>query len=496
MLRIEKERDIEVLRQATVLLDRENQRLHERVQALHRELAELKGLDPSQLDLSLLKELEALKPRQASEQETSSPSEPSKPRRGHGPREQPDLPEMDVLHILDEEDLGCPSCGGQMEGMGEVSEDAWEVTVVQRQFVLARHRRKKYRCRCNGAVLTAPGPAKLIPGGRYSVEFAAEVASDKYLDHLPLERQARRMEREGLRVDSQTLWDQIEALARHLQPSYEELGKRTLSSEVLHVDETGWRMLSGKGRSKWSLFGLVTPATAYYQIASSKSTAAARKILAGFGGTVLADGYQVYDILSRAGPFTLAHCWAHVVRKYKALEATHPVECEEILTLLRKLYEIERLVPGGFPGDEGAQSLRRELREKRSKKVAKTIKAWCLSQGRLPRSALGTANRYVLKYWKGLTVFLEDPRVPLDNNPVERALRGPVVGRKNHYGSKSKRGTEVAGVLYSLCETAKLCGVEPKAYLIRAARAAIYEPGAVILPQPEASSSASAKTNG
>jgi transposase len=149
------------------------------------------------------------------------------------------------------------------------------------------------------------------------------------------------------------------------------------------------------------------------------------------------------------------------------------------------LYDVEALVPGDFPGNEQAQRLRRDLRNERSRKILEKIREKCLSQGRLPRSGLGKANRYVLNYWDGLKLFLEDPLIPLDNNPVERALRGPVIGRKNHYGSKSKRGTEVAAVLYSLCETAKLCGVNPKAYLIHAARAAIRQPGSVILPLPE-----------
>ena len=90
---------------------------------------------------------------------------------------------------------------------------------------------------------------------------------------------------------------------------------------------------------------------------------------------------------------------------------------------------------------------------------------------------------YILERWKGLTVFLEDPLVPLDNNAAERALRGPVLGRKNHYGSRSQRGTLVAAILYSLCETAKLRGLDPRAYLIAATKAAIRNPGAITMPE-------------
>lgn len=91
----------------------------------------------------------------------------------------------------------------------------------------------------------------------------------------------------------------------------------------------------------------------------------------------------------------------------------------------------------------------------------------------LPESSLGKAISYMGGLWPGLIRFLDEPRIPLDNNATERALRGPVVGRNNHYGSRSRRGTEVAALFYSLLETAKLCGVEPKAYLRRAVEAAL-----------------------
>ena len=101
----------------------------------------------------------------------------------------------------------------------------------------------------------------------------------------------------------------------------------------------------------------------------------------------------------------------------------------------------------------------------------------------MPRSDFGKAVRYMLERWTGLTRFVENQRIPLDNNAAERALRGPVVGRKNHYGSRSQRGTQVAALFYTLCETAKLVGVDPHAYLLRALHAAIAQPGAVTYPE-------------
>ena len=115
-----------------------------------------------------------------------------------------------------------------------------EISVVQRRFVVVKRRRLKYRCRCNGAVVTAPAAPRLIPGGRYSSMFAVDVAISKYLDHAPLERQRRIMARQGLNVSTQTLWDQIEALGRVLEPSYEALRERVFSAPVVYADESHW----------------------------------------------------------------------------------------------------------------------------------------------------------------------------------------------------------------------------------------------------------------
>lgn len=151
---------------------------------------------------------------------------------------------------------------------------------------------------------------------------------------------------------------------------------------------------------------------------------------------------------------------------------------------IARLFKIERKVEveGCFPGDEAAQALRLALRQKEAAPIVKQIRDFALTQGGLRSSDFGKALRYMLQHWDGLTLFLEDPRIPLDNNAAERVLRGPVVGRKNFYGNRSQHGTEVAAILYSLIETAKLSGLDPAAYLRHAALAAIENPGAVTLP--------------
>jgi transposase len=317
----------------------------------------------------------------------------------------------------------------------------------------------------------------------HSVEFAVEVAVSKYLDHLPLERQVRMMRREGLEIDSQTLWDQLNVLARHLEPVYEALGAQVLASPVIHADETRWPLMGSNQKSAGTVWGLSNPDIAFYRMLPTKSTEDGKKVLGGYEGIAVVDGYAVYEVLARAGPkLRLAHCWAHAKRKFEEASEHYPQACSEVLSLISELYAVEHQVPGPFPGTEEAQQLRLRLRQERSKPILDAIWQWGITQKGLPRSEFGKAVRYMLERWEKLTLFVDNPLVWLDNNHAERALRGPVVGRKNHYGSRSKRGTEVAALFYSLCETAKLQNVEPRAYMLKAAYTAIENPGTIVLP--------------
>jgi len=315
-----------------------------------------------------------------------------------------------------------------------------------------------------------------------------EVAIDKYLDHLPLERQARRMAREGLTIDSQTLWDQLDALATGLQPTYEALRQYVLAAQVIGADETWWRFLQGRGAPRWWAWSVAREDAVAYTILESRSQHAARQVLNGYAGIVMADGYGVYDALARAGPgLILAHCWAHVRRKFVEAELHYPGPCGEILDLIGQLYAVERTCPTLDPAaSEDAHAEVRQLRgaarREHSIAIVDAIRAWAFRQRALPESSLGKAIAYMLGLWAGLTCFLGDARIPLDNNATERGLRGMVVGRKNHYGSRSKRGTAVAALFYSLIETAKLAGVNPKTYLLEATHAALENPGTALLP--------------
>jgi transposase len=239
---------------------------------------------------------------------------------------------------------------------------------------------------------------------------------------------------------------------------------------------------------RWWAWTLAREDAVVYPILDSRSQQAARQVLGDYQRIVMADGYGAYDALARGSPgFALAHCWAHVRRKYVEAEPFAPAPCQQVLDLIGRLYAVEAQVPGlradtTAEDRAGTLALRAQLRAERSRGIVGEILAWAHGQRALPWSTLGSAISYMLGLWPGLTRFLDDTRIPIDNNQAERGIRGVVLGRKNHYGSRSQRGTEVAALFYSLIESAKLCGVDPKAYLLTAARTALADRTSVTLP--------------
>jgi len=502
--RIQRINDVASLRTMALLLANENERLIAKVLELQKRLAAAEGRDRAQLEIeltSLQKELEA-RAQKAFEHTSEKRGKPDgesegndkKPRKGHGPREQEKLRIIEVVHPLDEADMPCPCCGERLEPIEGETEDSDEVDEIQREFVIRRHKRQKYRCKKGCHVTTAFGPKRWFEGGRYGLAFAIGVAIAKYLDHLPLERQVRQMARHGLCVDSQTLFDQVYALETILRPAYLRLGELQRQRLLLFVDETTWPVhekTKGVDASKWHLWTAVSPLGVYYEVHDNRSADGARSMLAGFSGYVMCDGYSAYESIAKEFPnVRLLQCWVHVRRGFVECETAFPKECGEVLALIGTLYEIEKR------GRDGPDDERLRLRQTESKAVLSQIEKWAMrtvADGpAIPGTALREAIDYMMRRWKRLTLFLDDARLPLDNNAAERAIRGPVVGRKNHYGSRSLRGTQVAATLYSLLESAKLVGVDPRAY-IEMAVAAHMDGREVPLPH-EIAAAASAPT--
>lgn len=480
-----------------MLLEVENNLLHERIAALAEENATLKGKrGPEQLALEIteLKEqLDAANRRMfgdSSERrkaEHDDEASEKKPQTGHGPTPQPDLPIRDVPLKCEPEELACRSCGGLMEEIPGMTEDSQSVSLVRRAFFIEKLQRQKYRCRCGGDIKVAATNHKMIEGGRYSIEVAAHIAELKYLDHMPLDRQRRSMNRQGLNVTTSALWDQINALAGVLEPSYELLRKYILGADVIGVDETRWHLFGNdKSKKTWWCWVMTCSNAAFYGIAPSRSAKTAAAFLGDFKGTAVVDGYAAYQTLAKSrSDFRLALCWSHARRKFVEAEPNYS-ECGQAIELIGELFRIDRDTenPALLSGDAKAEAAAERLRQRqdRAPPILSALREWALGSRGLPKSQLRKAIDYTLGHWEPLGAFLDDPFVPLDNNASERALRGVVVGRKNHYGSKSVRGTQVAAILYTLMETAKMNGLDPHQWTVDAVYRLKAGEGVIPLP--------------
>jgi transposase len=494
MSRLAEEKDPEVLHKVIELLQNHNRALTEKIKELLAELAKAKGDSTfQQMRLAALERHLAKLTKQVfgpTSEQRATDDKPAgastngddkdkddgkKKRRGHGPTEQPKLPVVEVIHKHDDVDMVCPNCGGGLHEMEGQYEESDEIDVIPLRFVLKRHKRQKYACRCGSCIDTALGPDKLCPGGRYSVSFAIGVGISKYGDHLPLERQVGMMAREGLVVTSQALWDQIEQLTWLVESAMPRLHAHVLDHPVVGADETTWKLLDkkpGQGKS-WFVWVLRVDTAVYYAIRAGRSFKTAEALLSTFTGVLMCDGYVVYQSLSIAyKKVVLAHCWAHVRREFVEIEKSFPTQCGEVIDLIRELFLADRECPEQT--HEGDQE-RQKVRNEKSRPLIDKIVEWFYRTlpKCLPESGLHKAIGYMVHMWPGLVLFLDNPKIPLSNNGTERAARGPVVGRKNHYGSHSLRGTEVAATLYSLIESAKLNGLEPRFYLRVAARAGL-----------------------
>jgi len=377
-----------------------------------------------------------------------------------------------IEQLVDIDDKTCPACAGALHRIGE--DVAERLDIIPAQFRVLVVRRPKYACRaCQEFVVQAPAPARLIEGGLPTETTVAHVVVAKYADHLPLYRQAQIYARQGIDLDRSTLADWTGRAAFLLRPLHARLLEKLKASPKLFADETTAPVLDpGRGRTKtgqlWAYarddrpWGGPDPPGAAYVYAPDRTGERPIQHLAGFTGVLQVDGYGGYRKLASTTAVMLAFCWSHVRRKFYELAASGPAPiATEALERIAALYAIEADIRGR-PADE-----RRAARQARSRPLIQALEPWLrarletLSQ----KSKLAEAIRYALGRWEGLTRFLDDGRIEIDSNIVERAIRPLALGRKNHLFAGSDGGAEHWAVLASLIETCKLNHVDPEAYL-------------------------------
>jgi transposase len=432
-------------------------------------------LDPDQLNLAL-EDLEQAIAEIEAQQEKADPAlkrARAETRRAGRASLPEHLPRIEV--VIAPEDTACPCCGGVMQVIGEDRSSRLDVVPAQYQVVVTR--RPKYACRkCQDAVVQAPAPARLIAGGLPTERLVAQVLVAKYADHTPLYRQCQILARQDIVIDRSVLAGWVGHAAAEIKPLWRLMRQELLRSAKLFADETTAPVLDpGRGRTKTGYFWVLArddrpwqgtaPPAVVYSYAPGRGAEHAVALLKGFTGVLQTDAYAAYRSLADpkrgGGPISLAYCWSHCRREFFDLAKTAPAPiAAEALRRIAEFYEIEAEIRGR------SADQRQAVRQQKTRPLIEALKTWLeKTLAQLPGgSEIAKAIRYALNQWHGLTRFLDDGRIEIDSNTVERAMRPVALTRKNALFAGSNEGAENWAMLASLIETCKLHRVNPEAY--------------------------------
>ena len=409
---------------------------------------------------------------QTAEQKLNPLNKPARGKRGPLPI---NLQRVDVIHDLPAEQRSCP-CGTPMVEIGQdISE---QLDIVPMQVRVLRHIRKRYGCPGSShAPVTAALPPQPLPKSNASAAFLAMLLTVKFVDGLPLARFEGVLGRHGMPVPRQTLARWVIGASRLLQPLHNLLRDTLFDGDVIHMDETVVQVLKEPDKKPtansymWvQTGGLPDKPVVLYDYDPSRSGGVPVRLLAGYRGYLMTDGYDGYNPLIRTGGIEHLACWAHVRRRFVDATRVQPKgrrgKADEAVAMIGKLYGIERDHKGA--SDEARLLARQQF----SVPALATLQAWMEKTipEVAPQSALGTALAYLQKYWSRLIRYTERGDLPIDNNRCENAIRPFVIGRKNWLFSDTPAGADASAVIYSLVQSAKANGVEPYLWLLRVLR--------------------------
>ncbi|MCX2843218.1 IS66 family transposase, partial [Microbulbifer thermotolerans] len=375
-----------------------------------------------------------------------------------------DLVRQDIIHELPEKDRVC-SCGCTLTEIGQ--ETSEQIDVRPPEIRVLRHIRKKYACKhCEeGALKTAPKPPQPIERSNAAPGLLAYIATAKFCDALPLYRQSTIFERFGVKIPRATLANWMIRSSERLQPLLNLIQEQLHSYDILQMDETKIQVLKEPGKAAqtdsymWVQQGGPPGKSAVlYHYAPSRGSTVPAALLKGYRGYLQTDGYAGYSPVldDKEKNIVGLGCWAHARRKFidaqKATGKGKRSRADTAIHLIGKLYKLEKQIRH-LPAEEKTR-----IRQERAKPQLEKIKSWLdeTLPKVVPKSTLGKALHYLAGQWKRLTIYIEDGRLEIDNNGIERSIRPFAVGRKNRLFANSQAGAKASATLYSLIETAKL----------------------------------------
>jgi transposase len=386
----------------------------------------------------------------------------------HGRRRPPrEMRREPKRHELTAAERLCPDCGHERREIGVETTAQYDYKPAE-VFVI-EHQQVKYACpSCEGHVVLAPKPPQPIDKGLPGPGLLAQIISDKYRDHIPLNRSENRLLHLGAPLSRSTMCDWMAASAELLTPLYLLLKTHVLQAKVVHTDDTTVPVRDEKlskhryGRLWDYIRRDQFPGIAFdYTATHARDGPAA--FLKGFQGFLQADAYSVYDGIYTGsnGSIIEVGCWAHGRNKFSDAQSTDPERVLAAKAWVRRLYDVE---------DEAktlSSAERLQLRQEKSVPLLESFRQWLLAQKAevLPKSPIAAAINYVLNQWDALTRYTTDGDLHIDNNISERTLKLIGMGRANWLFVGSDQGGKTAAVLFSFTATCKILGIDSFAYL-------------------------------
>src|ERR1700692_1591989 len=398
-----------------------------------------------------------------------------KPARGKRAPLPPDLPRVDIVHEVPEDQRLCP-CGTPMVEIGEdVSE---QLDIVPMQVRVLRHIRKRYGCPGSAhAPVVAALPAQPLPRSNASPDLLAMLLTVKYADGLSLARFEYVLERAGVAVPRQTLARWVIGAAGVLQPLHNLIRDELFNASVIHMDETVVQVLKERDRSATSQSymwvqtgGPPERPVGVFDHDPSRSGGGPVRPLEGYQGYLMTDGYDGYNALAKTEGIEHLACLAHSRRRFVEATRVQPKgkrgRADEAIELIGRLYGIEREYKAATDDE------RHLARQTRSVPILAELRAWLDATLPTvpPKTALGEALAYLHKYWSRLVRYTERGDLPIDNNRCENSIRPFAVGRRRWMFCDTPAGAHASAVIYSLIETARANGLEPYTWLRRGMR--------------------------
>jgi transposase len=396
------------------------------------------------------------------------PDTPGPQRRDHS-----HLPVVEEEVQLPPDETACPKCGKPAAEMNE-TEDS-EVIEVEVRAHRRQIRRQRYRRTCDcpneSQTLIAPAPPKLIPKGRYGVSVWVHLLLAKFASHRALGNAIEALSHYGLDLPQGTMTDGLKRISPLLEPVYEAILARNAESFYHQADETRWSVFveqEGKIGFRWWLWGFLSEDTTAFRIKPTRSHDVPQEHYSDEAqGVLMVDRYSAYKAMAQVklGIILLAFCWAHVRRDFIGVGKGWPELVDWAMAWLhriRHLYHLNRQRLLQEPETPQFALHDAALREAIDAMHQQATEESAQPKLREPcRKALAS----LLDHWSGLTLFVDDPRIPMDNNASERMVRGPAMGRKNYYGSGSLWSVCLTAAMFSIVATLKQWNVNPRRWL-------------------------------